>query len=39
MSEDNFINMINVAMILIGMFIALVIGYIMGYRDAKRLYE
>ena len=37
MSEDQIANIVEVISVIIGMFFALVVGYVMGYKDGKRL--
>ena len=37
MTEDQVANIITVAVVIIGMFFALVAGYVMGYNDGKKL--
>lgn len=36
MSEGQFINIVEVGLVIVGMFFVLVLGYVMGYRDGKR---
>lgn len=39
MTDEQIINMITVAMVVFGLFVALVIGYVGGYKDGKKQKE
>ena len=39
MTEEQIANVVTVAMVVFGMFCALVVGYVSGYKDAKRHME
>jgi ABC-type dipeptide/oligopeptide/nickel transport system permease subunit len=39
MSEDQVANVVNVFAVIVGMVLALIAGYSIGYRDAKRHME
>jgi ABC-type cobalt transport system substrate-binding protein len=39
MTDQDFANVVNVFAVIVGMLFALVIGYRIGFNDAKKRYE